>query len=325
MKLKPGFTPIAIILATVLIAASAIVINRKLNLAQFPQNNQRQIDEGFAQLLKKDTSDDSSPLPGQDQQSSQSQPSPSAIPQTAIATPSPSPTPTQKPQQIASCSPHSKANWRVKPYLLYPSDKSFYSEYESAARNYLTQLQDWYCSKVGKTFAMDALKVMSGPDSYSAMRCGSNPSDSCANDVNNQVPFYNDGSSQGSNWWNSINKAVGRQSQNINIVFAVGGGGWAGASDPASDSGLAIVGDWVMEPLSGKVNSWGVPCTKSHGWECTGGTPGGSMAHELGHTFGLNHPSCNECSIMTAHWEYPALGFIDSELNQLRSTAFLNN
>ncbi len=205
----------------------------------------------------------------------------------------------------------------VKPYLVYPSDKPIYPEYETAVNKYLVELQDWYGKVVGVTFELAPLKVVKSTQNYQTMRCGVNPTVACLNNPakleGNLGKFVNEAIHGGQEKWDV---------QTAALVFAAGAGGYAGGSKISSDAGWAIVGDWVLEPISGKANTWGIPCKYSDGWQCSGNTPKGSPAHELGHAFGLDHPPAGSPSIMASHGLYPTTGFLPSEIQQLKASPF---
>ena len=255
-----------------------------------------------------------------------STPQPSSSPN---ITPNPSvtaqPTPTSSPVPSAIPSPSpfvsSTSNYHVKAYLVYPADKIMYPEYESAVRSYLIELQNWYKQKVGKTFNIDSLQVVQSKDNYSVMRCGENPSSACLNDASrldgNVGDYVNKAIHQGiANW----------DPQTATLIFAAGAGGYAGANKYPNDTGWAIVGDWVLEPISGKTNDWGIPCKYSGGWQCGIGVAKGTPAHELGHAFGLGHPDPNQYpgghSIMIWHGDYSTYGFLPFEIEYLNNSPF---
>lgn len=224
----------------------------------------------------------------------------------------------RKPDSFAS---ETRTEYLVKPYIVYPADKPKYPEYETAVSNYMVELRNWYQAKVGKTFEMTPLQVVTAPEDYLTIRCGGTPSQECIND-----PARLEG-----NIGMVANKAIHNgierwDEKTATLVFFAGAGGYAGANKYASDTGFAISGDWVLEPISGKANDWGIPCSYSQGWQCSGGVPGGTPAHELGHAFGLPHPGSQYASqtIMEWHGNYPTIGFIPQEIEFLQASPFFN-
>lgn len=240
-------------------------------------------------------------------------------------TPSPSASVAPSPRPVPS------GDYLVKPYLVYPADKSVYPEYEEAVKNYMIELQEWYKSKVGITFNMAPLQIVKSKYSYNTMRCDPSPFD--------QTPpsaaCLNDSKRMDGNWGVYMNLAIHNgvekwDEKTATLVFSAGGGGYAGADKYPNNAGWAITGDWVLEPISGKANDWGIPCKYSDGWQCAGGVPKGSPAHELGHAFGLPHPDeklypGNGVSIMRWHGDYPTVGFLPHEITYLKTTPFFTN
>jgi hypothetical protein len=110
----------------------------------------------------------------------------------------------------------------------------------------------------------------------------------------------------------------------------------AGRVDKGSWGGLAVIGDSSVGGVLG-----GVCPEASHGkadstvataWWCSGSTYRGTVAHELGHTFGLPHPDafrtgfrCADSTaytIMQCHWWWGRAGLLDYEVTHLRSLDF---
>lgn len=138
----------------------------------------------------------------------------------------------------------------------------------------------------------------------------------------------------------------------IKLLFlAHGAGAWAGADsenggidsiaaagriDKGAWGGLAVIGDsTVGGVLAGVCPEAAVPGRGERGrgggtaWWCSGSTYRGTVAHELGHTWGLPHPDafregfrCADSTaytIMQCHWEYPRERLLDYEVMHLRS------
>ena len=252
-------------------------------------------------------------------------PSPTPVPSVQ---PSANPTVSPSPSSLPSPSP-SPQSFLVKPYLVYPKDKSKYPEYEVAVKNYMNELKAWYKEKVGETFNFEPLQVMTSQYNYNTMRCDPNPFDASPPSqdcLNNQNRIDGD-------WPMYMNMAIHNGGLNwdnydIALIFGAGGGGYAGGVWFGQGfGGWAIVGDWVLEPISGKPSAWGIPCFYSDGWQCSGGVPKGTPAHEAGHAFGLPHPDVNLYpgqSIMRWHGDYPGVGFLPHEVEFLKNSPFFN-
>lgn len=256
--------------------------------------------------------------------SATAQPSPISTPipsQLPAASPTSNPTPSFAPSPTPIVSTN---NYQVKAYLVYPADKVMYPEYESAVRSYLAQLQNWYKQKIGVTFTLAPLQIIRSGENYLTMRCGANPSSACINDParldGNVGAYVNKAIHQGVENWDQ---------QTATLVFAAGAGGYAGANKYPNDTGFAIVGDWVLEPISGKTNEWGISCNYSGGWQCGMGVAKGTPAHELGHAFGLGHPDPSQYSgghsIMIWHGDYPTYGFLPYEVEYLNNSPFFQS
>lgn len=318
------------------VAAAAVIVvsfwGNKRPKVNFPLNQEQKAENqiAFGDILKNlsakpkratptptPTHSPLTPTPQTNKPTSTSTPQPS---QTSTPAPSPtfSPTPPPSPKAAATCNSASRDKFTVKPYLVYPADKPAYPEYETAVRNYMEELQRWYCEKVGVTFYMTSLQVARSSYDYQTMRCGENPSQACLDD-----PKKLEG-----NWGMYMNKAIHGgverwDEETAALIFSVGGGGYAGANVYSNYAGFGITGDWVLEPITGRANDWGIPCKYSDGWQCAGGVPKGSPAHELGHAFGLPHPdNYSGDSIMKWHGGYPSVGFLPHEIENLRQSPF---
>lgn len=135
------------------------------------------------------------------------------------------------------------------------------------------------------------------------------------------------------------------------LFLTHGAGAWAGADsenggidstsqagrvDKGNWGGLAVIGDSSVggvqagvcpEASYGKADS-----TVATAWWCSGSTYRGTVAHELGHSFGLPHPDafnpgfrCADSTaytIMQCHWWWGRAGLLDYEVTHLRSLDF---
>ena len=132
------------------------------------------------------------------------------------------------------------------------------------------------------------------------------------------------------------------------LFLTHGAGAWAGSDsenggiDSASQAGRVDKGDWgglavIGDSSVGGVLSGACPEVaqgKAGGtaWWCSGSTYRGTIAHELGHTWGLPHPDafhagfrCADStaySIMQCHWEWARERLLDYEIVHLESLRF---
>lgn len=135
------------------------------------------------------------------------------------------------------------------------------------------------------------------------------------------------------------------------LFLTHGAGAWAGSDsenggiDSAAQAGKVDRGDWGGLAVIGDSSVGGIfagVCPEvAHGkadstiataWWCSGSTYRGTVAHELGHTFGLPHPDafrpgfrCADSTaytIMQCHWWWEKERLLDYEIIHLRSLSF---
>ena len=110
----------------------------------------------------------------------------------------------------------------------------------------------------------------------------------------------------------------------------------AGRVDKGNWGGLVVIGDssvgGVLAGVCPEVSRGKADSAVATAWWCSGTTYRGTIAHELGHTWGLPHPDAFRprfrCADTTAytnmqcHWEYARERLLDYEILHLRSLDF---
>jgi hypothetical protein len=225
---------------------------------------------------------------------------------------------------------------RVLPILYLPADQPFAADRLRLQVQAVHDVQEWYATRLGgSTFFADPLIVQRSRHTFAQLA-----------DSNFQ------------NWWPLPEKEFAAWGMPWNdssriklLLLAQGAGAWAGADSENGGyeregdaarvrrgdlGGLAVVGDSSIGgilagvcPRSGEASH-----RKPEGgtaWWCNWNTYRGTIAHELGHTFGVPHPDavrpgfrCDSTVItnMQCHWAWPADSLLPFEAQHFRSTPF---
>lgn len=113
----------------------------------------------------------------------------------------------------------------------------------------------------------------------------------------------------------------------ILMIFWVGSYGFA-----QGGGGFAVVGDWTIDGIAGKyekgIYSSGCQDSANSAVFCRKNATVGTVAHELGHAFGLPHPNLNDTnwclSVMGCGWDFPANQLLNTSINPEKSILLSN-
>ena len=225
---------------------------------------------------------------------------------------------------------------RVMPIYLVPRDMGFDRAEVAYHVRVLEDVRRWYGEVLGgRTFVAEPLTVQVSRYTFAQLAADSFQA-----------------------WWPLLQQewadygwSWNRRAKFKLLFLTHGAGAWAGSDsenggiDSTADAGrvdkgnwggLAVIGDSSIsgvqagvcpETAHGKADS-----TVATAWWCSGSTYRGTVAHELGHTFGLPHPDafrkgfrCADSTaytIMQCHWWWGKAGLLDYEIAHLRSLDF---
>jgi len=206
--------------------------------------------------------------------------------------------------------PYPWPDYSVLPVLFVPTDWSTGSaevQAEAAAiRSAMAEVQAFYRDSFnGRTFKLSGLSVVQAngaKEAYDITWTGGN--------------IYTDGVALGPAFEGRVVQELfnrgyptppaQNQSGYSTVIFVNGAGGYAGGRTYGGfDGGHAILGDWAIDSLDGGV-------AEGAYWWSGRRLQLGSTAHELGHTFGLDHPDSyggsNATSVMGNWWDFPTIG-----------------
>jgi hypothetical protein len=224
----------------------------------------------------------------------------------------------------------------VLPVYLVPRDDSFPRAGLEYHARVLEDVRRWYGRVLGgRTFVYEPLIVQVSRHSFAELAADSFQA-----------------------WWPLLQREFARYGWAWNararfklLLLTHRAGAWAGADsenggidslaqagrvDRGNWGGFAIIGDSSVggvlagvcpEIFHGKADS-----SAATAWWCSGSTYRGTVAHELGHTFGLPHPDafrpgfrCADSTaytIMQCHWWWEKEPLLDYEIRHLRSLDF---
>lgn len=168
----------------------------------------------------------------------------------------------------------------VKLNIVKPSNALIYPEEEIRFETALYEVSNWYLRQVGSTFEIKpGVRIVDLREA---------PTEQIL--------------SEGEEGWKTALKSVtgglSTRKNTLDVIMAIGGGihNRGGSWGFNGTSGYLVLGDLVRESINDRPNPETVTCSNSpHGdWQCTRPQALGVIAHELGHAFGVNHPTASE-------------------------------
>ncbi len=223
---------------------------------------------------------------------------------------------------------------RVLPVLYLPSDLALDTARLRLQIEAVRDVRAWYAERLGgRSFYADPLVVQRSRHTFAEL---------AGADFQNWWPLPEKEFADYGLPWNDSSRIK-------LLLLAQGAGAWAGADsenggieseaeagkvDRGWLGGLAVVGDSSLGgilagvcPGDDREASWRKPEGGTEWW-CNWNTYRGTIAHELGHTFGVPHPDafregfrCDSTVItnMQCHWAWPADSLLPFEAEHLRS------
>ena len=225
---------------------------------------------------------------------------------------------------------------RVMPVYLVPRDVGFDRSGVAYHARVLEDVRRWYGEVLGgRTFVAEPLVVQVSRHTFAQLAADSFQA-----------------------WWPLLQQEFAdygwpwnRRAKFKLLFLTHGAGAWAGSDsenggiDSTADAGRVDKGNWGGLGVIGDSSVGGVEAgvcpeiargkadsTVATAWWCSGSTYRGTVAHELGHTFGLPHPDafqkgfrCADSTaytIMQCHWWWGRAGLLDYEVTHLRSLDF---
>jgi hypothetical protein len=204
------------------------------------------------------------------------------------------------------------AGYEVQPYYTYPADMARQPEYVQAINRSMDEIRGWYESRTGAKFKVRTLLEVKARQTYKEMRIGTLGTEEDAQDVQ-FMP----------NWYTAQVEAIGGlKPRQVAVIFAQGGGGFTTGRQFASDSGVAVVGDWFLAPTANLTKAPGIS-TSLATWEVRGNNPMGILAARLGQGFGLIPSTGYKFSgVVSGFQSYPSVGLLPQERLILQFSPF---
>lgn len=204
-------------------------------------------------------------------------------------------------------------SYKVTPIILVPSDKVTRSEYPTAVNQSMANVRDWYVGQSGLSFNFDNVTTLNSTRPTSYFGC------------NEDLPYCIKTGSTGIDInlvLADIDSLIGPRRNNLDrVIFMIGAGpvavGTVGSL--ANTYNYAFFGESTLDALSGRLAPEEINRAR------------GSLAHELGHNFGLSHPDSNIPeweNVMGIGWlSYPKViinnTILAPEMNYLKKSPFL--
>lgn len=201
----------------------------------------------------------------------------------------------------------------VQPYYVYPNDFTKNAAYAQSIARTMEELREWYRSRVGSTFTLRPVIEVRSRFDYAILRLGENPSEEDRKDPRFMPQ-----------WLPGLRQSLGGtfRPKQVSVIFAHGGGGYSVGRLEGEDAGFAVVGDWVLGPISSTKDPQGIPAPEG-AWQVRGSVPLGILAARLGQAFGLLNPSGYPgTSIVTGFQSFPNTSLLPHERLILRESPF---